>query len=103
MNHLRRILAAAATQAAAVLALTITPPLSPCRSRRPAKAAASHPHPPPVVITDGGMPGWQITLIALAAALAAALCAVFTISRGESSAGRGCRHGARPRRYRGIS
>jgi hypothetical protein len=29
------------------------------------------------VITAGGMPGWQITLIALAAALAAATAAVF--------------------------
>jgi hypothetical protein len=29
------------------------------------------------VITAGGMPGWQITLIAIAAALAAATAAVF--------------------------
>jgi hypothetical protein len=29
------------------------------------------------VITAGGMPGWQITLIALAAALAAATAAIF--------------------------
>jgi hypothetical protein len=29
------------------------------------------------VITAGGMPGWQITLIAVAAALAAAAAAVF--------------------------
>ena len=31
----------------------------------------------PVVISTGGMPGWQITLIALGAALAAAAEAVF--------------------------
>ena len=35
------------------------------------------PPPPPVrVINEGGMPGWQITLIALAAALVAAAAAV---------------------------
>jgi hypothetical protein len=32
--------------------------------------------PPPVVVAAGGMPGWQITLIAVGAALAAAVLAV---------------------------
>jgi hypothetical protein len=41
--------------------------------------------------------------VTLAAALAAALCAAFTISRGESSAGLDAGMVARPRRYRGIS
>ena len=40
----------------------------------PAPAALPSPVP---VITPGGMPGWQITLIALAAALPAATAAVF--------------------------
>ena len=39
----------------------------------PATAAAA----PVQVIAAGGMPGWQITLIAVAAALAAATAAVF--------------------------
>jgi hypothetical protein len=44
MNNLRRIFAAVATLAAAVLAPLSPPPLSPRRSPRPVKAAASHPH-----------------------------------------------------------
>ena len=73
MNHIRRILAAAATLAGALLALAAGSP-----------AYASQPHfGPPVsrptqvhVIATGGMPGWQITLIAVGAALAAATVAV---------------------------
>ena len=45
MNHLRRIVAAMATVAGAVLALAATPALSRKTCRRPAKAAASHLHP----------------------------------------------------------
>ena len=75
MNHLRRILAAVITLAGAVLALATAP------------AAFARPLPPPdcctsgaddrvTVITGGGMPGWQITLIAVGAALAGAAMAV---------------------------
>jgi len=75
MNHLRRIFAAVVTLAGAALALTAAP------------AAFAKPLPPPdccdtsgtnapVFITGGGMPGWQITLIAVGAALAAAAVAV---------------------------
>ena len=75
MNHLRRIFAAVATLAGAVLALTTAP------------AAFAHPLPPAdcctsgtaagvTLITGGGMPGWQITLIAVGAALAAAAMAI---------------------------
>ena len=75
MNHLRRIFAAVATLAGAVLALVTAP------------AAFAHPLPPAdcctsgtatgvTLITGGGMPGWQITLIAVGAALAAAILAV---------------------------
>jgi hypothetical protein len=75
MNHLRRIFAAVATLAGAVLALAAAP------------AAFAHPLPPAdcctsgaaagvTVITGGGMPGWQITLIAAGAALAGAVLAV---------------------------
>jgi len=72
----RRILAAVITLTDTVLALATAP------------AAFAHPLPPsdccasdaatgPVtVITGGGMPGWQITLIAVGAALLAATVAV---------------------------
>ena len=75
MNHLRRIFVAVVTLAGAVLALATAP------------AAFAHPLPPPdccasaatgsvTLITGGGMPGWQITLIAVGAALAGAALAV---------------------------
>ena len=75
MNHLRRILAAAITLAGTVLALATAP------------AAFAHPLPPAdcctsgaaagvTLITGGGMPGWQITLIAVGAALAGAALAI---------------------------
>jgi hypothetical protein len=74
MKHLRRIFAAVATLAGALLALTTAP------------AAFAHPLPPDccisgaaagvTLITGGGMPGWQITLIAVGAALAGAALAV---------------------------
>jgi hypothetical protein len=77
MNHFRRILAAVITLTGAVLAMATTPaafanPLPPpdcCTSNRVSDA-------PVTVITAGGMPGWQITLIALGAALVAAIAAV---------------------------
>ena len=77
MKHLRRILAAVLTLAGAGLALATAPaalarPLPPpdcCVSGRAADA-------PVTVITGGGMPGWQITLIAVGAALIAAVLAV---------------------------
>ena len=76
MNHHRRILAAVVALAGTVLALATAPaafarPLPPpdCCTGRAADA-------PITVITGGGMPGWQITLIAVGAALAAAILAV---------------------------
>ena len=76
MEHFRRISAAVLTLAGAVLALAAAP------------AAFAKPLPPPdccdssgaqaqvPVISGGGMPGWQITLIAVVAALVAAAVAV---------------------------
>ena len=75
MKHLRRIFAAVVALAGAVLALATAP------------AAFAHPLPPAdcctsgtatgvTLITGGGMPGWQITLIAIGAALLAATVAV---------------------------
>jgi len=75
MKHHRRILAAVITLVGAVLALATAP------------AAFAHPLPPPdcctsgtatsvTYISGGGMPGWQITLIAVGAALAGAAIAL---------------------------
>ena len=74
MNHLRHICAAVVTLAGAMLALATAP------------AAFAEPLPPPdccstiqapaPVLTGGGMPGWQISLIAVGAALVAATFAV---------------------------
>jgi len=75
MNQPRRIFAAVTTLAGTVLALATAP------------AALARPLPPPdcctsdaatgvTFVTGGGMPGWQITLIAVGAALAAAAVAV---------------------------
>ena len=74
MRHLRRICPAVVTLIGAMLALATAP------------AALAEPLPPPdccttvqapaTVITGGGMPGWQIALIAVGAALVAAIVAV---------------------------
>ena len=76
MNHHRRILAAVVTLAGAVLAVATAPaafagPLPPSDCCTSGAATG-----PVTVITGGGMPGWQITLIAVGAALAGAVLAV---------------------------
>jgi len=79
--RLRRIAAALAAVtagllawAAAVPAASAAPNLIPDPGGAP--APATPPAAPVQVITAGGMPGWQITLIAVAAALVAATAAV---------------------------
>jgi hypothetical protein len=74
MNHPRRILAAVITLAGAVLALATAPaafamPLPPSDCCTSGQNTA-------VTVIDGGMPGWQITLIAAGAALAGAALAI---------------------------
>jgi hypothetical protein len=76
MNHLRRILAAVIALTGTALTLATAP------------AAFAHPLPPADCCTSGaatgvtyitgggGMPGWQITLIAVGAALAGAALAI---------------------------
>jgi hypothetical protein len=77
MNHFRRIFAAVATLAGAVLAVAGAPAALAMRVPPPGGGSGIAPPPPPVrVIAEGGMPGWQIALIALAAALVAAVVAV---------------------------
>ena len=77
-TRLRRITAALAVVTAGLLAVAASVPAAsaaiipvPDGPYGPAPAA------PVPVITVGGMPGWQITVIALAAALVAAAAAVF--------------------------
>jgi hypothetical protein len=75
MNHFRRILAAAITLAGAMLALA-TAPAAFARPLPPPDCCATGADAPVTLITGGGMPGWQITLIAAGAALAGAALAI---------------------------
>ena len=75
MNHLRRIVAAAITLTGTVLALA-TATAAFARPLPPPDCCATGADAPVTLITGGGMPGWQITLIAVGAALAAAAMAI---------------------------
>jgi hypothetical protein len=75
MNHLRRILAAVITLTGTVLALA-TAPAAFAEPLPPADCCNSGAATGVTVITGGGMPGWQITLIAVGTALAGATVAV---------------------------
>jgi hypothetical protein len=75
MNHLRRIAAAAITLTGTVLALA-TAPAAFARPLPPPGCCATGADAPVTVITGGGMPGWQVALIAVGAALAGAAMAV---------------------------
>jgi hypothetical protein len=75
IHRIRRLGAALAGLAGCVAAFVITAPAAFATLPPPEDAPA----PPPVqvhVVTAGGMPGWQITLIAIGAALVAAAAAV---------------------------
>jgi hypothetical protein len=75
MNYLRRILAAVITLAGAGLALA-TAPAAFAKPLPPPDCCATGANAPVTVITGGGMPGWQIALIAVGAALAGAAMAI---------------------------
>jgi hypothetical protein len=75
MNHLRRMLAAVVALAGAGLALA-TAPAAFARPLPPPDCCVTGADAPVTVIAGGGMPGWQITLIAAGAALAGAVLAV---------------------------
>ena len=75
MNHLRRILATVITLAGTALALA-TAPAAFAKPLPPPDCCTTGTSTPVTVITAGGMPGWQITLIAVGAALAGAAVAV---------------------------
>lgn len=78
MNHIRRMLAFLATLAGALLALTAASPAAFAVHVPPPGGFTGHMQPAQVhTVVVGGMPGWQITLIAIGAALLAAALAVF--------------------------
>jgi hypothetical protein len=77
MNHLRRFLGLLVGGVLALPVFAVTAPAALAMHVTPGGTADVSSVPPPAqVITTGGMAGWQITLIALAAALLAALAAV---------------------------
>jgi hypothetical protein len=83
MNRIRRTLAALATAAGALLAFTAASPAAFAVRVPPPGGPFGHPvkHAPTApahihAVVIGGMPGWQITLIVIGAALAAAVIAV---------------------------
>ena len=80
MNPIRRLTAALAGLAGALLAFAAAAPAALARSFPP-RPPGWDKHPPPLgagihTVVAGGMPGWQITLIAIGAALLAATVAV---------------------------
>ena len=80
-TRLRRITAALAAVTGGLLAWAATAPAASATILIPDPGGASGPVPatpaaPVQMIAAGGMPGWQITLIAVAAALVAATAAV---------------------------
>ena len=78
MTRIRRILTAVATLAGALLAFTAASPAALATRVPPPGENAGPVQAPPQVhtIITGGMPGWQIALIAAAAALAAVTVAM---------------------------
>ena len=77
MIRIRRTLTALATLAGALLALTVASPDALAMNVPPGGTAGPVQAPPQVqTVVVGGMPGWQIALIAAGAALAAAAVAL---------------------------
>jgi hypothetical protein len=77
VHRIRRSLAVLAGLAGAVLALAgAAPAFAMILPLPPGGAEGSSADVPVQVITQGGMPGWQIALIAVGAALVAAVTAV---------------------------
>jgi hypothetical protein len=78
MIRIRRILTALVTLAGALLAFTAAAPAALAIHVPPPGEGAGPAQAPPQVLTivAGGMPGWQVALIAAGAALVAAVLAV---------------------------
>jgi hypothetical protein len=80
MNTIRRLTVALAGLAGALLVYAAAAPAAPAQPFPP-RAPGWDKHPPPQsagihTVVAGGMPGWQIALIAIGAALLAATVAV---------------------------
>jgi hypothetical protein len=88
MTRIRRILTALATLAGALLAFTAaSPAVLAVRVPPPGEHAGPVQAPPQVhTITVGGMPGWQIALIAAAAAVAVLLDRARTARKAHATA-----------------
>jgi hypothetical protein len=76
IHRIHRFLGVLAGLAGALLACAATGPAALAERQPPAGGGTGIP-PAVRVVTEGGMAGWQITLIALGAALLAATAAVF--------------------------
>jgi hypothetical protein len=78
ITRIRRLTAALAVLAAALLAFATAAPAALASAQRPPPGHIHQPvHQPPVhTVIIGGMAGWQIALIATGAALAAAAIAI---------------------------
>jgi hypothetical protein len=81
IHPIRRLAGIVAGLAGALLALTAASPAAFAEHVPPAGGHGGPVQAPPqthtIIIIAGGMPGWQITLIAVAAAVVAAIVAVF--------------------------
>jgi len=79
IHRIRRAIRLLTVLASALLACGAATPALAASLRPPPGSLQSPPAPPPMrihTVVTGGMPGWQITLIAAGAALAAAIVAV---------------------------
>jgi hypothetical protein len=76
MNRIHRCLGAVAALGGTLLALTTAAPAALAAIPDPGGGPAPRSQPAIQTVAIGGMPGWQITLIALGAALLAAALAV---------------------------
>ena len=79
MNRIHRCLGAAAALGGALLTLAVAAPAALATIPDPGGGPGPGPGPQPesITVVSGGMPGWQITLIAVGAALLSAAAAVF--------------------------
>jgi hypothetical protein len=76
MNRIHRCLGVVAALGGALLTLAVAAPAALATIPDPGGGPASGTQPPSFTVVTGGMPGWQITLIAAGAALVAAVAAV---------------------------
>jgi hypothetical protein len=76
MNRIHRCLGVLAALGGTLLTLAVAAPTALATIPDPGGGPGSRPQPAIHTVVTGGMPGWQITLIAAGAALAAAVAAV---------------------------